>query len=124
MLWTGNATDSVEIYRKGSSSWYCTDGGRYLQICGRSDLPDTIECKKLRSCNGEILWECSPSRGTGWKLIHNHICTIHIDDKRCWETCTLHTIATPQHDLDPILVIVGTFFLLTGIMHLYRLPII
>lgn len=111
MLWTGHATERVEIYRKGSSSWHCTDAGNYLHLCGRSDLPGTVACKEWRSGKGETLWECSPAHGRGWDLKHIHTCTTQVNDKQCWETCTLHTIATPQHELDPMFFLFGMLFL-------------
>ena len=112
MLWTGDATERVELYHKGSPSWYCTDAGRYLKLCGRSDLPDTVACKQWISGEGQTLWECSPARGRGWDLKHIHACTTQVDDRQCWETCALRTTATPYHEVNPILLILGTVLVL------------
>ncbi len=93
MLWTGHATERVEIYRKGSSSWHCTDAGNYLQLCGRSDLPDTVACKKWRSGKGGDIMGVQPCP---WQRMGLVLFTL---------------IATPQHEIDPMFFLFGMFVL-------------
>jgi len=107
-----DAVERVEVYRKGSSSWHCTDTGHYLELCGRSDLPPTVACKMWVSGEGKTHWECSPAHGRGWNLRHVHKCTTEIGGEQCSEQCTLHTIATPQHELHPMVLILGAILVM------------
>ena len=102
----------VEIYDRGSSVWTCEDKGEYSTLCGTNRLPERIVCKLWLSGINKQYWECSPAQGHGWNLQHMHTCTTPItgDNVCSVSICTLHTIATPEFDLHPVLLL----FLLVG----------
>ena len=112
ILWPVDADQRVELYRKGDETWTCTDTGSYLRICGERDFPNTVACKEWKTGKGQTLWECGPAQREGWELKHIHTCITRVDDNKCWEQCSLHTFANPRHEVPPIIILIGVFFIL------------